>query len=65
MVDVISCFHLRIRLASPKSMPIVLEDLGLKHLWIVYPGNLEYPLTEATTALPLKKLNDVSLRAPK
>ena len=41
-------------------MHIVLKDLGLEHLWIVYPGDLEYPLTEAMTALPLKKVNDVS-----
>ena len=50
---------------TTRSMHIVLEDLGLEHLWIVYPGDLEYPLTEAMTALPLKKVNDVSLRAPK
>ena len=45
---------------TTKSMHIVLKDLGLEHLWIVYPGDLEYPLTEAMTALPLKKVNDVS-----
>ena len=50
---------------TTRSMHIVLEDLGLEHLWIVYPGDLEYPLTEAITALPLKKVKDVSLRAPK
>jgi len=50
---------------TTRSMHIVLEDLGLEHLWIVYPGDLEYPLTEAITALPLKKVNDVSLRAQK
>ena len=48
---------------TTRSMHIVLEDLGLEHLWIVYPGDLEYPLTEAMTALPLKKVNDVALRA--
>ena len=29
---------------TTKSMHIVIDDLGLEHLWVVYPGELEYPL---------------------
>ena len=38
---------------TTKSMHIVADDLGLEHLWVVYPGELEYPLTDRITALPL------------
>ena len=50
---------------TTKSMRVVLEDLGLEHLWVVYPGDLEYPLTEEITALPLKNIGDMSLQASK
>ena len=40
---------------TTKSMHIVIEDLGVEHLWVVYPGDREYPLTDTITALPLKK----------
>ena len=39
-----------------KSMRVVGDDLGLEHLWVVYPGDREYPLAAAVTALPLKKI---------
>jgi len=32
---------------------VVIQDLGLEHLWVVYPGDMEYPLTDRITALPL------------
>ena len=47
---------------TTKSMHIVIDDLGLEHLWVVYPGDREYPLTDAITALPLKKIRTVELR---
>ena len=50
---------------TTKSMHIVVDDLGLERLWVVYPGDLEYPLTETITALPLKKISDIALRASK
>ena len=46
---------------TTKSMHIVEEDLGLEHLWVVYPGDLEYPLGDAITALPLKRIHGVAL----
>ena len=42
-------------------MHIVAGDLGLEHLWVVYPGELEYPLTERITALPLRGVPDLAL----
>ena len=38
---------------TTKSMRVVIQDLGLEHLWVVYPGTMEYPLTDRITALPL------------
>lgn len=48
---------------TTKSMRIVSEDLGLEHLWVVYPGDLEYPLAPDITALPLKRMGDLALSA--
>ncbi len=47
---------------TTKSMHIVIEDLGLERLWVVYPGDREYPLTDTITALPLKNVGDLELR---
>ena len=46
---------------TTKSMHIVIEDLGLECLWVVYPGDREYPLTDTITALPLKNIHDLEL----
>ena len=46
---------------TTKSMHVVIEDLGLSHLWVLYPGDREYPLTDAVTALPLKNVRDIEL----
>ena len=47
---------------TTKSMHIVMEDLGLDRLWVIYPGDREYPLTDTITALPLKNIHDLELR---
>ena len=44
---------------TTKSMHVVLRDLGLEHLWVVYPGDLEYPLADRITALPLAGVPDL------
>ena len=46
---------------TTKSMHVVVEDLGLERLWVVYPGEPEYPLTDAIIALPLKKIHTIEL----
>ena len=48
---------------TTKSMHVVLRDLGLEHLWVIYPGEREYPLGSAVTALPLKNVHGIELRA--
>ena len=47
---------------TTKSMHVVIEDLGLERLWVIYPGDREYPLTDTITALPLKNIHDLDLR---
>jgi hypothetical protein len=39
--------------------------LSLDHLWIIYPGNEIYPVTESITALPLKNLESIQKRFQK
>lgn len=39
-----------------RSMRVALADLALEHLWVIYPGRLEYPLDERITALPLSAM---------
>ena len=46
---------------TTKSMHIVMKDLGLEHLWVLYPGDRAYPLTDAITALPLKSVDRIEL----
>ncbi len=48
---------------TTKSMRIVTKDLELEHLWVVYPGEREFPLAEGITALPLTQIEHVELRA--
>lgn len=44
-----------------RSMRIALEDLGLDKLWIIYPGQHEYPAHEKIIVWPLCKLADLSV----
>ncbi len=46
---------------TTKSMHVVIDDLGLEHLWVVYPGDREYPLADAITALPLRSVGACEL----
>jgi len=39
-----------------KSMQIVLQDLPIEHLYVVYPGDRTYPLSEKVTVTGLKAL---------
>lgn len=46
---------------TTRSMHTTAEDLGLEHLWVVYPGELRYPLGDRITALPLRELAELDL----
>lgn len=39
-----------------RSMHIALQDLGLEHLWMIYPGEMSYSFSERITIWPLSKL---------
>ena len=45
--------------ATTKSMRIAQQDLSLDHLYIVHPGEHDYPLDASITAIPLTHLLDV------
>jgi len=40
-------------------MHIVIEDLNLKRLWVVYPGETTYPLAKHIELLPLTNIETV------
>jgi uncharacterized protein len=42
-----------------KSMRIAVKDLALRHLWIIYPGQHNYPVDEQISAWPLEQLPDL------
>lgn len=44
-----------------KSMRIGCKDLNLEHLWVIYPGDEEYPLERKITVLPLRKVVKLSI----
>lgn len=48
---------------TTKSMHIALQDLKLEHLFVVYPGTLRYSMTEKITALPLREIGAIELKA--
>ena len=42
--------------SSTKSMRIALDDLGLAHLWVIYPGTTRYALDKRITVLPASEI---------
>lgn len=46
--------------AVTKSMRIAIRDLGLDHLWIIYPGSESYPVDDTITVWPLIDLPALS-----
>jgi len=46
---------------TTKSMHVVMKDLGLERLWVLYPGDREYPLADTITAMPLKRVGRIAL----
>lgn len=38
---------------TSRSMHVAIDDLGLEHLWVVYPGRQQYVLSKKITALPI------------
>ena len=46
---------------TTKAMHIAIDDLGLEHLWVIYPGSVRYPMTARITAMPLVEVNETAL----
>jgi uncharacterized protein len=38
-----------------RAMHIAIQDLGLEHLWVVFPGNQKYSLDERISVIPLEE----------
>lgn len=49
---------------TTKSLRVLMDDLALEHLWVIYPGEQEYPLDDRITALPLARVHDLRLARP-
>ena len=45
--------------ARTRSMLVAHADLGLKRLWVVYPGSKPYDLDEATSVVPLGAVAEI------
>ena len=45
------------------SMRTALSDLGLEHLWVIYPGQYAYPVEERISVMPLKEITRLPLAA--
>ena len=43
-----------------RSMHIAIEDLGLEHLWVVYPGDQQYVLDDKIIAIPLEEISQLA-----
>lgn len=41
---------------TTRSMRVAMQDLGLTHLWVVYPGTEAYPLDDAISVLPVSDI---------
>ena len=41
-------------------MLIAVEDLGLEHLWVIYPGDQKYALEDKITVIPLEKISQLA-----
>lgn len=45
---------------TTRSMRVALEDLGLEHLWVVYPGDEGYVLDDRISALPVAEIGPLT-----
>ena len=45
---------------TTRSMRVALEDLGLEHLWVVYPGDEGYVLDDRISVLPVAEIGSLA-----
>jgi predicted AAA+ superfamily ATPase len=48
-----------------RSMHIAIEDLGLEHLWVIYPGDQTYTLDDKITAIPMEEISQIANKMAK
>ncbi len=46
---------------SSRSMHTAIKDLGLEHLWVVYPGRQEYDIDEKISAIPVDLIHRLAI----
>lgn len=46
---------------SSRSMHTAIKDLGLEHLWVVYPGRHEYDIDEKISAIPVDLIHRLAV----
>ncbi len=46
---------------SNRSMRIAIEDIGLEHLWVIYPGRHEYDIDKGISAIPVDLIQSLSI----
>lgn len=46
---------------SSRSMHTAIKDLGLEHLWVVYPGRQEYDIDEKISAIPVDLIHRLAV----
>ncbi len=42
-----------------RSMQIAIENLGLEHMWVIYPGKQKYKLDSKITVIPLEEIQQL------
>jgi hypothetical protein len=42
-----------------KSMHVVVQDLTLEKLWVIYPGELRYPIAEKIEVIPISSIGEI------
>ena len=50
---------------TTRSMRVALEDLGLDHLWVVYPGDEGYALDDRISVLPVAEVGTLARGMPR
>jgi predicted AAA+ superfamily ATPase len=48
-----------------RSMRIAIEDLGLEHLWVIYPGDQTYTLDDKITVIPMEEISQIANKMAK
>ena len=43
-----------------RSMHIAIHDLGLEHLWVIYPGHQEYSLDDKISVIPIDRITSLA-----